>query len=429
MRTFRRSAMAVALVAAVAVIVAACGSSSKTTSSAASASSTSSSAAPSSSSATSSSSSSSGGKPIVIGAAIDFTALMAPTDDPALYGAEIEANKINAAGGVDGHQIKFDIANTQLKPDQTRSDALNLVSKGANILWVTCDVDFSTPSITVGLSSKLLTIAPCIGTDQMGPKRFGSAGQLAFSYGNVAQDEGAADAQIAIKQGWKTADVVTDKQIVYNVDVCEAFANKFKALGGKVISSQTWTQGDHSIANVANRVNSDHAQVIQVCTTAAPDISTLLSDVRSAGNNTPFLAPWSLDGTYWMPKSPKISTNFWTDSYTSIYGDDPSAAVKAMIAKLSGEGHTPTTGGFVTGAAAIDGIVAAVKQAGGSTDGAKLASIMQGFQNLPTISGLVSFSPSLHTVSGRAYRVLEVTGGQGHYKYLIKSGGLAQIPG
>jgi hypothetical protein len=180
---------------------------------------------------------------------------------------------------------------------------------------------------------------------------------------------------------------------------------------------------------VANRVNSDHADVIQVCTTAAPDISTLLSDVRSAGNNTPFLAPWSLDGTYWMPKSPKISTNFWTDSYTSIYGDDPSAAVKAMIAKLTAQGHAPTTGGFVTGAAAIDGIVAAVKQAGGSTDGAKLASIMQGFHSLPTISGLVNFSSSLHTVSGRAYRVLEVVNGKGQFKYLIKSGGLAQISG
>ena len=313
MRKFSGSMIALALVAAVAMLVAACGSSKSSSSTSAS----SGSGSGSSSGSSGGSSSSSKGKPILIGAAIDFTALMAPTDDPALYGAEIEADKINAAGGVDGRPIKFAIANTQLKPAQTRADALNLVQKGANILWVTCDVDFSTPSITVGLASKLLTVAPCIGTDQMGPKRFGSAGKLAFSYGNVAQDEGAADAQIAIKQGWKTADVVYDKQIVYNVDTCEAFINKFKSLGGKVLSTQTWTQGDHTIGNLANRVNSTKSDVIQVCTTAAPDISTFLSDVRSAGNMTPMLAPWSLDGTYWMPKNPKISTNFWTDSYTS----------------------------------------------------------------------------------------------------------------
>ncbi len=363
------------------------------------------------------------GKPILIGAAIDFTALMAPTDDPALYGAEIEANKINAQGGAAGHPIKFAIQNTQLKPDATRADALSLVSKGANVLWVTCDVDFSTPSITVGLASKLLTVSPCIGTDQMGPKRFGSQGQLAFSFGNVAQDEGAADAQIAIKQGWKTADVVTDKQIVFNQDVCSGFISKFQALGGKVLSTQTWTQGDHSIGNIANRVDSSKPAVIQICTTAAPDISTFLSDVRSAGNMTPILAPWSLDGTYWMPKNPKISTNVWTDSYASIYGDDPNPQVKALIAQLTAEGHPPTTGGFVTGAAAIDGIAAAVKQSGGSVDGAKLASIVQGFQGLPTLSGSVSFSATQHTVFGRDYRVLEVTAGKGHFKYLISANG------
>lgn len=407
MRRLRASAVALLAVSAAATVVAGCGSSNSSSGSAGS--------------------SVAKGKPILIGAAIDFSALMAPTDDPALYGAQIEANKINAAGGVDGHKLEFNIANTQLKPDQTRADALNLVSKGANILWVTCDVDFSTPSIEVGLANKRLTISPCIGTDQMGPKRFGSGGQLAFSFGNVAQDEGAADAQIAIKQGWKTADVVTDKQIVYNVDVCEAFANKFKSLGGKVLSTQSWTQGDHTVGNVATRVNGTHPAVIQICTTGAPDVSTFLSDVRSAGNMTPILAPWSLDGTWWMPKNPSISTNVWTDSYASIYGDDPSAAVRQMIAQLAAEGHAPTTGGFVTGAAAIDGIVAAIKQAGGSLDGAKLASILQGFHDLSTISGPVSFSAQFHTVFGRTYRVLQVVNGKGHFKYLISSGGLAPL--
>src|SRR6185312_15465593 len=109
MRKFKGSATALALIAAAALIVAGCGSSKSSSSSGGS-----SASSGTGSSSTSGSSSSSGGKPIVIGAAIDFTALMAPTDDPALYGAEIEANKINSAGGVDGHPIKFAIANTQL---------------------------------------------------------------------------------------------------------------------------------------------------------------------------------------------------------------------------------------------------------------------------------------------------------------------------
>ena len=415
------------MAAVVAVVLTACGSSNDNSGGSSSGgSSTTSASTGSSSGATStsggSSSSSSDKSPIKIGAVIDETGLMKPTDEPALYGAQLEMKKINSQGGVDGRKLEMTVANDQLQPSLTRSDALK-ASQSSDILWVTCDVDFATPSIQVGLQAKKLTISPCIGTDQMGPKRFGSQGAMAFSYGNVAQDEGAADAQIAKKQGWKTAVVVTDKQIVYNENVCSAFAQKFAALGGKVVDQQTWTQGDHTIGDVAGQVGKDKADVIMVCTTAAPDVSTLLSDVRSVGNNTPFLAPWSLDGTYWMPKSPKISTNFWTDSYSSVYGDAPNPAIRKLIKQLSAEGHAPVTGGFVAGSAAIDGIVAAVKQSGGSTDGAKLAAAMQKFKNLPTISGPVSFSSQVHTVSGRPYRVLEVTDRKGHYKYTIDSQG------
>ena len=66
------------------------------------------------------------------------------------------------------------------------------------------------------------------------------------------------------------------------------------------------------------------------------------------------------------------------------------------------------TGGFVTGAAAIDGVATAIRRAGGSTNGVVLAAQMEKFRKVPTISGLVSFSPTLHTVFGRQYRVIRI---------------------
>jgi len=140
-------------------------------------------------------------KPIIIGAAVDLTSTMKAFDGPALNAAQLEVKKINAAGGVDGRRLVFDVENDKLVPAQTRADALDVLSKGANILWVTCDVDFATPSTEVGLTQKLLTVSPCISTDQMGPKRFGSAGNLAFTFGSIAQDEGAALAQFADSRG------------------------------------------------------------------------------------------------------------------------------------------------------------------------------------------------------------------------------------
>jgi branched-chain amino acid transport system substrate-binding protein len=398
--------IAAVLIAAVAVTAAAgCGSSSKK----------------------SSTSSSSDKGPIVIGAAIDQTALMSSFDDPALAAAQLEVKKINAAGGVNGRKLVFKVQNTQLKPDRTRAAASDLLGKGADILWVTCDVDFATPAIQQGLGAKKLTIAPCIGTDQMGPQRFGSAGKLAFTYGNVAQDEGSAVAQLAIKQGWKTATVVTDKQIVYSVNVCKSFTNEFQKLGGKVVDQESWTQGDHTIGSVVSRVNNHKAGAIALCTTTSPDLPTFVSGIRGVGNNTPIIGAWELDGAFWLPKSPKVANNIWLTTYASVYGDDPSSQVKGLISQLKAEGKAPVTGGFVTGAAAIDGIVAALKETKGSTDGAALAAAMEKFKNLPTLSGNVTFSPQLHSVFGRQYRIIHIENGKPKFDSLLKAPGLANI--
>jgi branched-chain amino acid transport system substrate-binding protein len=379
------------------------------------------------SSTSSATSSAAAGKPIVIGAAIDQTALMSSFDGPALAAAQLEVNKVNAAGGVAGHKLQFQVENTQLKPDRTKAAAADLVSKGAQMLWVTCDVDFATPAIQVGLNAKLLTVSPCIGTDQMGPQRFGSAGKLAFTYGNVAQDEGSAVAQLAINKGWKTASVVTDKQIVYSVNVCKSFTKKFTELGGKVLDQESWTQGDHTIGNVVSKVNAKKADTIALCTTTSPDLPTFVSGVRGVGNKASIIGAWELDGAYWLPKSPKVSDNIWLTTYASVYGDDPSQDVQGLIDQLKSSGKAPVTGGFVTGAAAIDGIVAALKQTNGDTDGAKLAAAMEKFQNLPTISGNVSFSPQLHSVFGREYRIIHIENGKPKYDSSLKAPGLADI--
>ena len=55
------------------------------------------------------------------------------------------------------------------------------------------------------------------------------------------------------------------------------------------------------------------------------------------------------------------------------------------------------------------GISLALTRTGGNSNGKALAAQMEKFKNVPTLSGLVTFSKSLHTVSGRTYRVIRVT--------------------
>src|SRR5207302_4282980 len=160
----------------------------------------------------------------------DFSGQMAPFDNPAVTAAKLEIKAINAKGGVNGKKLVMLGCDTQnSKADVSKSCVDNLVSQGAVIGLVTCDIDFATSAVQEFLNKGLLTISPCIGTDQMGPKRFGAKGALAFSYGNVAQDEGAAMAEYAYSvKHWKTAVTITDNVIVYFKNVVQAFTSRFK---------------------------------------------------------------------------------------------------------------------------------------------------------------------------------------------------------
>jgi branched-chain amino acid transport system substrate-binding protein len=343
--------------------------------------------------------------PIIIGWAFDGNGNMAPFDGPAMAAAKLQINTINAKGGVLGRKLKLLTCDTQgNKPDVAKACALRLVGQKANVIFTTCDVDYAAPVVRVAIDRGILAIASCIGTDQMGPKRFGSKGRLAFSFGNVAQDEGSAMAQYAWARGWKTAALATDTVIVYFRNVVQAFEARFKQLGGKIVAKETYQSGaGTNVQNAVSRLNSVKSDVIVTSTAGAfGALSTMITGLRSLGNNTPVLNSWAGDGTYWLPASPKV-TNYWFVTFASSFGDDPSKAVNRLAAAVKAG-----TGGFITGPAAVDGVVTAIKRAHGSTKGTVLAKVMEHFRNVPTISGNVSFSPRLHTVFGRRYRVIRI---------------------
>jgi branched-chain amino acid transport system substrate-binding protein len=345
-------------------------------------------------------------KQLVIGWAYDSSGSMAPFDNPALAAAKLRVNQLNAKGGVNGHPIRLLTCDTQgNKADIAKSCALRLLGQKANVIFTTCDVELAAPVIQAAINRGVLTVASCIGTDQMGPKRFGAKGRLAFSFGNVAQDEGSAMAQYAWSRGWRTAALATDSVIIYFRNVVQAFEARFRQLGGRIVARETYQSlgGNNNVQNVISRLNPVRADVIVTSTAGAfGALSTLVSGLRSLGKNTPILNSWAGDGTYWLPTNPKV-TNYWFVTFASSFGDDPSRAVNALAKKVKA-----ATGGFITGPSAVDGVVTAIKRAHGSTNGLVLAKTMEKFRNVPTISGNVSFSKRIHTVFGRRYRVIRI---------------------
>jgi branched-chain amino acid transport system substrate-binding protein len=354
------------------------------------------------------------GAPIIIGWAYDSKGQMAPFDNPALAAARIRVREINARGGVNGRRLQINVCDTQNNNQaRAKSCARNLLGTGADIVFTTCDVDFATPVVQEAINRGKLAVAPCIGTDQMGPKRFGARGRLAFSFGNVAQDEGSAMAEYARRRGWRSAALATNTVIVYFKNVVQAFEKRFTQLGGRIVTRESYATGANNVQNAVSRVNGARADVI-VTSTAFGELPAFVSGLRSLGNRTPILNSWAGDGTYWLPKEPQV-TDYYFVTYASVFGDDPNPAVRRLIAQLKRAKAAPGTGGFVGGAAAIDGVVTAIRRADGSLEGAALSRQLERFKKVPALGGAVNFSRQLHSVFGRQYRVVRIHNNQARY--------------
>jgi branched-chain amino acid transport system substrate-binding protein len=349
-------------------------------------------------------------KTVTIGWAYDGVGNMAAYDGPALATAKERIKQVNKSSAT---KLRLITCNTQgNKPAIAKACAAKLISQGADIVMTTCDVDYAAPVVQYAIDRGKLTVAACIGTDQMGPKRFGAKGRLAYSFGNVAQDEGSAMAEFAWKQGWRNASLATDTVIVYFRNVVQAFKARWEQLGGKVVAEETYQSAGGSPASwqsTVTRLNAKQADVI--VTSTAPPFGAqvpIMNGLRTLGNNTPILNSWAGDGNYWYSPDPKI-TNYYYVTFASAFGDDPVKAVNALQKRYAGAiAKGGNTGAFVTGWSAIDGISLALKRSGGNASGAALAAQMEKFKNVPTLSGLVTFSKTLHTVSGRTYRVIRV---------------------
>ena len=259
--------------------------------------------------------------PIVIGWAFDSKGAMAPFDNPALAAAQLRVKQLNAKGGVDGRQLQIRTCDTQgNKPAIAKACALKLLGGGANVIFTTCDVDFAAPVVQEAINRGMLAVAPCIGTDQMGPKRFGAEGQARVQLRQRRAGRRLGDGAVRVGQGLahrRARDRRRDRLL-------QGRRARRSRCAGSSSAARSSTQetyhslGGNDVQNAVSRLNNEKADVIVTSTAGAfGALSTLISGLRSLGNNTPILNSWAGDGTYWLPKSPQV-TNYWFVTFASV---------------------------------------------------------------------------------------------------------------
>ncbi|MEZ5078958.1 MAG: ABC transporter substrate-binding protein [Solirubrobacterales bacterium] len=331
-------------------------------------------------------------------------------DQPAVEGAKLKIDEINAAGGIDGRQIEVVEADTRTDINGAREAADEVLAQGAEFMVTTCDFDYSTPSIVEAQSHDVVAISPCAGSTKFRTDVIGPNG---FSMGTGVPAEGASQAEFAYERlEAETAYVIVDPTIDIDKQSAAAFEERWQELGGTIVGKDVFQQEDQSFSAQISRLRelSEPPDVIYLAS-YPPGGVRLLRSMRAAGIDSTILADSNFDGSYWLKSVPGLS-NFYHTAYGSLNGDDPDPAVNKLIADVTAKYGKPETEiGSLSGYSVIEALQRAYEKAG-STEAGKLVPALEEFNEEKLTIGPTTYDDVNHTTLNRPVRIIKIENGK-----------------
>lgn len=351
-------------------------------------------------------------EPIIIGAAIAQSGVVAPYDEGPAKAMEVAVEEINAQGGLLGRPLKIIYADTKSDIAYGATAAEDVIAQGATMVVVTCDYDFGGAAASVANSKNLITFSTCAGDPKFGPA---GIGPNAFTMATGSPGQAVTLAEWAYgTQGWRNAYILLDTTIAFDASFADAFKRRWIELAGEegVVGEDTFGGEDPQIATQITRIKSlaTPPDFIALCS-FPPAGPSAVRQLRAAGLMQPLLASESWDGDFWLEAVPELN-EFYFVTYASVFGTDPRPAMQGFMKKFEAKhGQRPVTSHAVTGYSVIEAWTRAVTKAG-TLDADKVREVLQGFRNEPLLAGPTSFTEEVHINMQRDLVLMEIVDGK-----------------
>lgn len=351
---------------------------------------------------------------VTLGFALSKSGNMAPFDVEPGNAARLRIEEINAAGGIDGKQIKIVSKDVRSDPDTVGTAATELIAEGIDLLVTPCDFDLSAPGAAVAQAAKIPAVSICAGDPKMADTT--TLGDYVFSANAGSDVEGATGATWASSKGWTKAYVLQDESIEYTKSAGRYFQAKFEELGGTIVGDDAFPGGDNvNISSQAARIKglSEEPDFIYVATWN-PGGATAIRQLREAGVSVPVVGPAALDGQVLLDIVGDDARDvYYTGFACYVYCTGADSAeldtfVKDYKAAYDGE---PTSSYALLGYNMVSAIAQAIGDAD-SLSGDDLKAALEGDSQVTTPIGDVQyFSPTCHKIIDMPLTVVEVADG------------------
>jgi len=316
------------------------------------------------------------GDEIIIGAALCQTGIQAPLDEPALRGAQLAVDDLNAAGGILGKPVKLLAMDGKSDPVTVGNVAKQLIEQGAAAIIAPSDFDFGGPASREAQKAGLVGISPCASSPLYGSAALGDK-QFTMSMWNTTM--GAVTAEYAYNEkGWRTTYVITDDFIDYTKSLSRYFIAHFESLGGEVYREDMYTQGQQDISAQLARIKALPQQPDFIYISSyMPDLALMIRTLRESGVNVPIVGGDAYDDPGLFEA---LGEEYGSDIYFDTHGflsDEANPGYSAWAERYEAKfGKAPDAVWILPGYDVVM-LLAEAMEIAGTTDGAAVAKAME----------------------------------------------------
>jgi branched-chain amino acid transport system substrate-binding protein len=285
----------------------------------------------------------SGGTPagsdtLLLGEVVSITGSQATFGVSTRNGVEMALEEINAAGGVNGKKVAVRVLDDQSKPEEAAQAVTRLVTQD-KVLVILGDVA-SSNSLAMAEKSQAAGV-PMITPSSTNPT-VTQKGDFIFRVCFIDPFQGLVMAKFA-RENLKLDKVaiLQDTKSAYSIGLTEVFTENFKKMGGSVVATESYSQGDTDFRAQLNSIKKTKPQAVYV-PGYYNDVGIIGRQAREVSLTVPLmggdgwdseklfeLAGSALDGSYfsnhYSPSNPDPQVREFIAKYKAKYGSVPDA--------------------------------------------------------------------------------------------------------
>lgn len=326
---------------------------------------------------------------LVIGLATAQTGGLAPYDQPSLAGFQMRVDEINAAGGIAGKfPIKLIIKDTRSDAAQSALVAQELADAGVQIVVTPCDADPSIAAGSVTQAAGIPTFSFCASTPTM------TLAVGDFMFGNYPADNVQATmlAAHAVKQGYKSAYILTSPDSAYTLKLPEYFGQAFTAKGGTLLGEGTFSMGQQDFSAEVTKIAAMDPKPDVIMTSAyEPDFPAFIRQLRGAGVTTPVLGSDGIDSPTTLAMGDLVEGVVFSTAGFAVEGS-PLAAFDAKYAEKTGA--APDTI-YIANGYDLGNVIEAAVTAADSVDPTAIRGAIAALDGVQGVTGTITYAGTM----------------------------------